>query len=268
MKSIFWVIFIFGIILIIVHGFFSSVFKVDAFTVLILFILSIPIVAPYLKKAKFPGAEFEFKDEIKETNELVQKSVEQAEKAEDAGEKKILPFETFRLSAVREQLDTDHVLSLAALRIEIEKTLRLATKFLEIPKRNKWSISRIIEVLRKKEVFSSEQISALQKIVNMCNKAIHGFPVSKTDAKKIIDLTEKLNNSFSTGYSIDFSPNEEHEKHGLLCEWEHCIEWLPLTEEDTELSCPVFGHNCPGGKSKVTKCRKAIDDIPESRFVK
>ena len=112
-----------------VHGFWSGVFVVDVITVVLLFILAIPFVAQYLRKAKFPGAEFEFKDEIRETEKLVQLSVEQAEKSQTTGLRQILPFETFRLSPVRELLDSDHVLALAALRIEIERKLKLLVKY-------------------------------------------------------------------------------------------------------------------------------------------
>lgn len=268
MKIIQWLIVIIGMMLIVVHGLWSDVFKVDGITILILFILSIPFVAQYLRKAKFPGVEFEFKEEIRETQKLVQLSVEQAEKAESAGEAKILPFETFNLSAVRALLDSDHVLALAALRIEIEKKLRSATDFLDIPMRDKLQISKLIEGVSRKELLSFEQITALRKIVNMCNKAIHGSLISEEEAKEIIDLAEELNKTFSIGYSIDFSPNLDYEKHGLICEWEHCIEWMPLTEEPTEYSCPIFGHNCPGGVEKVSKCGKTIEDIPINRFIK
>jgi len=268
MKSIEWLIVIIGVMLIIVHGFWSDVFKVDSITILILCILSIPFVAQYLRKAKFPGAEFEFKEEIRETQKLVQRSVEQAEKAESAGEAKILPFETFRLSAVRELLDSDPVLALAALRIEIEKKLRTAADFLDLPIRDKLSISKLIEVVSRKDLLSFEQITALRKIINMCNKAIHGSLISNEEAREIIDLAEELNKTFSIGYSIDFSPNPDYVKHGLICEWEHCIEWMPITEEPTEYSCPVFGHNCPGGVEKVSKCAKTIKDIPNNRFIK
>ncbi|MCK4735078.1 MAG: hypothetical protein KAT65_21680, partial [Methanophagales archaeon] len=207
MKIIQWLIVIIGIMLIVVHGFWSDVFKVDGVTILILFILSIPFVAQYLRKAKFPGAEFEFKEEIRETQKLVQLSVEQAEKDERAGEAKILPFETFKLSAVRELLDSDSVLALAALRIEIEKKLRTAADFLDLPMRDRLSISKLIEAVSRKELLSFEQITALQKIINMCNKAIHGSLISREEAREIIDLAEELNKTFSIGYSIDFSPN-------------------------------------------------------------
>jgi hypothetical protein len=268
MKIIQWLIVIIGIILIVVHGFWSDVFKVDGITIVILFILSIPFVAQYLRKAKFPGAEFEFKEEIRETQKLVQLSVEQAEKDERAGEAKILPFETFKLSAVKELLDSDSVLALAALQIEIEKKLRTAADFLDLPMRDRLSISKLIGAVSRKELLSFEQITALRKIINMCNKAIHGSLISREEAREIIDLAEELNKTFSIGYSIDFSPNPDYARHGLICEWEHCIEWMPLTEEPTEYSCPVFGHNCPGGVERISKCSKTIEDIPIDRFMK
>jgi hypothetical protein len=268
MRIMHWVAFITGIALIIARGFWSELFVVDVFSVVILFILFIPFVAQYLRKAKFPGAEFEFKDEIRETEKLVKLSVEQAEKLDSTGEKKILPFVTFKLSAVKEILDSDPILALAALRIEIERKLRLLVNTLDLPIRSESSVSRLIEAVKKQELLTLEQVNALQKIVSMCNKAIHGSVISDEEARRIIDLAEELNRTFSIGYSIDYSPNLDFEKHRLLCEWEHCIEWMPLTEERTEISCPVFGHNCPGGVEKVSVCEKQITDIPKSRFIK
>ena len=71
MKSFRWLVLALGVGLIVVNGFFPDVFRINAFTILILFILSIPIIAPFLKEAKFPGAKFVFKDEIQETEELI-----------------------------------------------------------------------------------------------------------------------------------------------------------------------------------------------------
>jgi len=77
----------------------------------------------------------------------------------------------------------------------------------------------------------------------------------------------QLNQSFAIGYSIDFSPNEDYKKHGLICEYEHCIEWMPLREKSTKCSCPVFGHDCPGKSKKASKCNKKIEEIPKERFI-
>lgn len=259
-----------GIILIVVHGLWPNFFIVDGITVLIYIILSLPLLAPYLKRAKFPGAEFEFKENIKETQKIVQRSIEKAKEDEKTGKSKILPFKTFRVSAVKRllELESDPVLSLAALRIEIERKLRLVADFLKLSERERMPLFKIIEVLGKKEMLSSEQMTALRKIVIMCNKAIHGSLISKREAREIIDLVEKLNMSFTVGYSIDFSPNLDYKKHGLICEWEHCIELMPLTEKPTKKSCLLFGHNCPGGVMKIRECGKTIEDIPKNRFIK
>jgi len=156
---------------------------------------------------------------------------------------------------VRKLLNSDPVLALASLRIEIERKLRLAASSLKLPVRRD-TLFEIIEALPKEGVLSFEQVTALRKIIDMCNKAIHGYEISTVEAREIIQLTEDLNKSFPVGYSIDFSPNENYEKQKLLCEWEHCIEHMPLKQRTTIQSCPIFGHNCPGGSDKVSKCKK------------
>jgi hypothetical protein len=145
----FAIITIIGIALIIVHGLWSDIFKVDYLTIAILLILSIPYLSQFLKKAKVPGAEFEFKDEIENTKEVVKQSVEKA-KSMTGGKSKPLPFETFNLKMVKKLLDSDPVLALASLRIEIERKLRLAVKFFAIPV-NRDTLYEIVETLMIKK---------------------------------------------------------------------------------------------------------------------
>ena len=118
-----WAIFIviIGIALIIIHGLWSNFFIIDYFTVIILVIICIPYLSQFLKKAKVAGAELEFKDEIESTKKIVKESIERS-KSEN-GESKPLPFETFNMSTAKEIVDSDPVLALASLRIEIEKKI-------------------------------------------------------------------------------------------------------------------------------------------------
>jgi hypothetical protein len=256
MRNASWLIItIAGIVLIVVHGFWNDLFVVGYLTIIILLILSIPFLSHFLKRAKVAGAEFEFRDEIENTKKIVKQSVEKS-KSKNNGKSKPLPFETFNLHTVRRLLESDPILALASLRIEIEKKLRLATKFFKLPSK-KNSLSQIIDSLMEREILSSEQISALRKIIEMCNKAIHGYEISKDEVREIVDLTEELNKSFSIGYSISFYPNDNFEKQGLVCPWEHCIEFMPLLMRQTSASCPIFGHNCPGGTDQVSVCKKS-----------
>ena len=216
-KISLWILIIIGISLIIVHGLWPNLFLVDGISILILFILSIPYLAFFLRKAKFPGAEFEFKDEIDKTKDLVKKSIEKSRKDNQANGRKTLYFEHLKTESNRDLLDADPVLALAALRIEIEKKLKMALKIVDFKGDNRLSISRLIEIFHKKNVLKYEQIKALRKIINMCNKAVHGFSISKDEANNIIGLTEELNKSFAVGYSLDFTDNPDYENHGLLC---------------------------------------------------
>lgn len=254
---------IIGIALIVIHGFWSNIFLVDWFTVLILFILAIPALSQFLKKAKVAGAEFEFREEIESTKKAVQQSVEKS-KSKTNGKSKPVMFETFNLQSAKKLLDSDPVLALASLRIEIERKLSLAVKFFKLPI-NREILFEYIDALKKNEILSFEQVKALRKITDMCNKAIHGYTITKDEAREIIDLANKLNQSFSVGYSIDFSKNEDYRKHGLECEWEHCIEFMPLGRTKTEKSCPIFGHDCPEGSDKVRECEpRASESIAKT----
>lgn len=63
---------------------------------------------------------------------------------------------------------------------------------------------------------------------------------------KQIELWVEKYGEVSIGYAEDFKPNDDFQKMGLVCQYEHCIENMTL--EDSEMSCPVFGHDCPIGK--------------------
>jgi hypothetical protein len=258
-----------GLCLITIHGLFPTLFLIDAITIGLFFIISIPVLAYFLKKAKIFGAEFEFKDEINAAEKLVDLSIKNANETKKAN-KSPHPskFSVFNLTYVKELIESDRTLALAALRIEIENKLRLAANQLGFPSKKNFTFLTLLQFFTDKSVFRPEQIEAIKKIQHMCTQAIHGIEVSQEDAEKIIGLAEKLNKSFSVGYSIDFNPNVNFEEQGLFCEWEHCIEHFQLQDISNEKSCPVFGHDCPGGPERVKKCGKTIDDIPENRFVK
>ena len=256
------IIVLLGLALIIIHGFWNNFFMVDYYTIIIFVILSIPFLSHFLKSAKVAGAEFEFREEIESTKKVVQQSVEIA-KSKATGKSKTVKFETFNLYSTKKLLNSDPILALASLRIEIERKLSLAVKFFKLRVKGE-NLSEFIEALKMKEILNPEQVSALRKIVDMCNKAVHGYTITREEAGEIVDLAEELNQSFALGYSIDFSKNQNYKKQGLVCEWEHCIEFMPLRMRETAKSCPIFGHNCPEGSDKASKCEPNLEPIKES----
>lgn len=260
MKIMQWTAFIFIMGILIIRGVLPDSFNLDSFAMGLLFLLAILLIVPYLKKAKWFGAEFIFKEEIKKLDEIVQKSEELVKEANEKRKKHIGIFETFSTKNALNLIESDPNLSLAALRIEIEKVLsRSSSTLKDLPYDIKVENRVYISLLYDEAIISHEQGEALLTIVNLCNKAIHGAQVTDGEAREIILITERLNNSFSTGYSINLDANNDYAKHGLHCEYEHCIENSPIGEEETEVSCPVFGHDCPGGKELVNSCSKTIE---------
>lgn len=266
MKTIQWTAFIFLLGIIVVRGFWPESFALDKYSIGLLFLLAIPLLAPFLKKAKWFGAEFDFKENIQHLGDLVEESKEETIRvAESTRPTEII--ETFSAESAINLVEQDPNLALAALRMEIERILRLAYQTIinpDLP--GKYGISFIVRELHKERVIGNHQQEALHQIIRLCNEAVHGGNVSISDAIKVIELTIELSHSFSVGHSINFQPNSDYKEQGLLCEWEHCIEHFPVREERDDISCPVFGHDCPGGIGTRTKCQKSIDDIPSTRF--
>lgn len=285
MKAVGFIAPIVGLLLVFLHGFKIGGFKLDWIAILALFVCSIPVAARYLTSAKLPGALFRFRDEINDTRIVVDRTVaaaellatkhkaeedeDIAEREEDGGRQtESLPqsraFVTFDLAQSELLLRTDPILALAALRVEIEKKLNFAVRFLALTRDNDVTARRSIDLLSggtggAREYISKDQADGLLRILKMCERAVHGQPIADSEAKAILELAHSLEDSFALGYSINFTPNESADASGLTCEWEHCIEHLPLKRERDEESCPVFGHDCPGGASQALTCQETTE---------
>jgi hypothetical protein len=267
MKIMQWLTFIIIVCLLIIRGFWPDSFTFDRYSALLLFLLAIPLLAPFLKKAKWFGAEFDFKESIQNLSVLVEKSKASSEKNKKNEPNSKLFFATFSADTAIQLVEQDPNLALASLRIEIEKTLRVAYKTLvDQNDSGKKGIGFLINALFDFGAIEEHQRNALYEINKLCNEAVHGGTISVTDALEIIDLSIRLSVSFGTGYSINFQPNRDYEAQGLSCEWEHCIEHFPLREEPDDRTCPIWGHDCPGGIGTRMECKKSINDIPDERF--
>jgi len=201
MKIIHYLHWLIGIILIFLHGFFSNQFIIDNSIILIYFISSIPFIAQFMKEVKFLGAEFKFKEEIRKAEKLI--NLSGTAKVRTEVNAYLAVVKSKDLDNVRKLLDSDPVLALAALRIEIEKSLKNIAERLDFPIREKTPITKIIVNLERKEILSHEQVLILRQIINMCNKAIHGVAISKGEAKEIIFIAEKYYRTLENSILVD-----------------------------------------------------------------
>ncbi len=74
---------------------------------------------------------------------------------------------------------------------------------------------------------------------------------------RIVERIESGNiNDLPMGYVLDFSPRADYKQRGQCCPYEHCIELMGMSHAPTERSCPLFGHDCPGGTTQVEACKR------------
>lgn len=67
------------------------------------------------------------------------------------------------------------------------------------------------------------------------------------------------------GHSRLTKPNPHWRKLHGICRYEHCIETQHAGMENTPKSCPIFGHDCPGGARSAAACRKQLKDEVQKR---
>lgn len=208
------------------------------------------------------GNKFNFKKSIDKIENLTAKATKEAQESLINKSENIAKYPSaFPVSQSKELLSIDSTLAIASLRIEIEKSLKALCLKLNIKNAEKTSLRKIIQGLHEINILSAYHVDALKEILITSNKAIHGGIITKNEAKKIIDLAEQLSKSFGIGYIPNFNINLDYKEQGLICEWEHCIEFMPLKSERDEASCKVFGHDCPGGKEFCKKCDKTLNDV-------
>ena len=75
-----------------------------------------------------------------------------------------------------------------------------------------------------------------------------------------MELWKKKYGQVAVGYVEDFTFNKDYEKMGLCCGYEHCIENMPLKEQNDK-SCPIFGHDCPD----KSRCNNKIHTQKQGR---
>ncbi len=140
---------------------------IDAITLGLIVIAVVPWLAPYFKSLEFPGG---LKVELRERLEKA------ANLAEQAGI--LAPPANIAVTAHASAspiLYSDPNLALAALRIEIEKRLRTLAEKNNLPIKN---LSKMLYDLTERNVLGKDAYYALQDMIKVLNRAVHGARVN------------------------------------------------------------------------------------------
>jgi hypothetical protein len=189
-KHMWWLVLLTSIALLAAHSFGIHRIIIDNTSlILLVIVLFSPFVAA-VKKIKIGDFEAEIEpDEVKRVAQQVRESL-----PETASEMTTEPETRGVSSAIKTLAESDLVVALAKLRIEIESRLRrlLSTVNEDVSSRRPAPLAQIIRKLEATEVFSTDFGAALREVMAICNRAIHGEDIREVDARKIVNTGLEL----------------------------------------------------------------------------
>lgn len=176
-----------AIALIAVHQFCPSV-KVDATSLLLIGVATLPWLLEYAKGFEIPGViKIDLKDAKAATDKVTQAQPSPAS-IEVIGHKptlKLTPPDP--LANLRTVFESDPNLALVGFRIEIEQRLRQLAANHEVPD-GRSGLQRLVRSLAEKQVLAPEVASGLLELVALGNQAAHGVKVSSDAAAWVLDV--------------------------------------------------------------------------------
>jgi hypothetical protein len=180
-----------------------------------------------LRKAALPGGiSVDLQEEVQEVKQLSLK-VESAP-TEDRKKKPGIPLTEANArmmklglapmlsgldtSYYRSMAETDPVLALAGLRIDLETMMRNVAIGFKLKTAASGPVPRVLARLREAGAITPDQMRLAQNIFSVCNQAMHGRFVSRGEAEEVIKAAEILFRQYlawlSWGFGDDWTPSE------------------------------------------------------------
>lgn len=177
-----WIIvFAIALALLVAHSFAIAQIKVDNTSLALIAVILISPFMSSLKKVKV-GDLFEAEIDPKEVQKV--KDEVEIRVASDNP-----PTEPETVTNIRVLAETDHILALAKLRIELEKLLTRIYRIADNSRADSrhLSLGKLVYELTLREVLPKDISGPIKEVIFLCNRAVHGENVRKQDAKSIVD---------------------------------------------------------------------------------
>jgi hypothetical protein len=213
--------------------------RIDAITIALLVLI---LLSPYLSLIKrIRIGEFEAEIDRAQIDKL-ENAVRSVEPDEKVG--------LLRPSALEDQLlqlaETDPALALARLRIEIEQRLRsladISSKSLQQKKvMSRLGIRQLSRILLKEETLDRKAFEAIEEIIDVLNKAVHGIKIESNEAIRVVDtgltLLHYLDNLIGTiaepKETQKITPEEESESRERIYRVTTVVPYVSQPERRT-----------------------------------
>jgi hypothetical protein len=110
------------------------------------------------------------------------------------------------LNYYRAMAEDDPNLALAGMRMELEILARNLARGFHVALPNNIGALQMFQKLFEAHAISNLQLQLLKKVLQLCNAAVHGQPVTNEQANSVIDLSKFLADDYAKWLSWGFPP--------------------------------------------------------------
>ncbi len=191
-RNLWWMISLLALLLLVIHSLPGHSILVDNTSVILVLIIFLSPFLSAIRRIKF--GEFEAEIDPKEVRRIKNEVESQLADTSPPPETALRSEIESTVTAIKELAESDPVIALAKLRIEIEKVISNLYRRTQDEQQSPFPISlgRMVHTLTSQELFPSNISSPIREVIAICNRAVHGEEIRESDAKAIINVGTSL----------------------------------------------------------------------------
>src|SRR2546426_5199987 len=188
-NHVWWITLLLGLGMLLAHTFSFNVVKVDNTSIILLLVIFLSPFISAITKIKYGDFEAEInpKEVQKIKNELSAQAMNANEPAQNSEIEETI-------NSISTLVESDPILALAKLRIELEKALNRLFRMTHKEDKLKRVASpmQLIHKLSSEEILPKDIARTTREVISICNRAIHGEDIRKQDAESVVESGASL----------------------------------------------------------------------------
>ena len=188
-ANVWWITLLLGIAMLIAHALSVDVVKVDNTSIILLLIIALSPFISAITKIRF--GDFEAEIDPKEVQRIKDEAPAQVI---DSDRTRQTPGIENTARAIQGLVETDPILALAKLRIELEKALNKLYRITGKDNRQRRPLSagQLAYSLSAAGILPKNVALSIREVISICNRAIHGEEIRQEDARSVVEVGTSL----------------------------------------------------------------------------
>lgn len=188
-NHVWWITILLGIGMLAAHTFSFDRVKVDNTSIVLLLVI---LLSPFISAiTRIKYGDFEAEIDPKEVQKIKNEVSAQAITAHEPAQNSEIEQ---TINDIRALVQSDLILALAKLRIELEKSLNRLFRMTHKEEKSKRAVSpmQLIHRLASEEILPKDIAGTTREVMSICNRAIHGEDIRKEDGVSVVESGASL----------------------------------------------------------------------------